>query len=1435
MAIINYKRALFTSITRLIDINYTNPEITLQWEVPTDFTIPITDDYTQIHSYKIYRYIEKTYPLSEADGGLNTNPVFYDNVGKNEPKWKLVTTITNKFSKIFVDNLKNSTTGIVLHTDSGFSLTNGRWIDSGGNDIVNDLIKTKRRIFYKIVTINQQDSSNNSVISFNKTPFIYTAHTNGIACRSTITQVKWNVLYNEGDLVWFNNTLSNILCISIDLEFDITNNRFFNVWGTDNTNKIYCLDGRSGKIIHNITSPIYNITGIRVNPDTGDLIIAGYNDYLYKVNVNTGIMTKINSLGNSGCHIPNGNNGLTLFKNSSNQIIAHVNVNCDYIAECNLVTGLTTKIDRTNFGCRTETNSNTINILGITTAPDGKVYCNGHVPIDYYYYAQTSREVGYIYWEPSNCSEGGRGSAYSYLLKKTITGNCDNDHKRSGSYNVTDTIYYNNHFLQDIGYIYSSTNLDITNAYKGVNNTYPSTNTTESGLYKPITSNSSLRSGWWGVSLLAGTYNDIYPKGYTTRTSSLIGDPSNSENLPLISKSQRGLCTSYKGKEGDSTEVNYNIFQTNTIENQVGMIPYTTNINSNVLTGILTTPWTEPRHVACDSENAIWVIKSGIGSTQVLGKIPYYNTTDNTSIAYYNQTWPKIDSLNNIEEYICITDNYIYGAPYNNQYIEYALTRNGYTNTKDVSTSTLFESTDYRLKSNGKCINDTTLSNQVSTAKLWVESNFNTIGIRIFPNGNTQTLFNNIGGIGTSTEYNSDNTGLLWLNGKNIPNIYYVDSFPDYTHPELTYPTINLKILKVNSNPANCDGYFWDNQNLNDTNYTYTSGYDNFNVILTTTITDIGSFEFNNLTYNFDNLTNDFGSLNINQQSYTTTTLTANYTYNDPSINGKPLHRIAGYPNTTKQICYKPYVILTPSKNAYDTETSSTIIMSNIVSAQVWERWPTAKFYTNGFDTSTIRQTYLTDWGLTAGEYDFPIEYTLEDEGNENRVLIGYDPLSCEFTDCSITRTWPLSYWSLSYGDTESYFGTNRDVFYSQFGLGTHELLSSKNNATINNADDCTTERPNFFNHLYIGPGTYYSTLYVKSSNTGTESWNISAGITDYNVMNTNFKVSATREIRVLEVCPGGSFSWYNLASTVPSNFSDDTTISYTNAYVSNNILSGYAPYLKLNFNGSVTARSLPISAVMWDYSDPYVNLLSSDISANNLPIGNWMNWHDPLTSEGTHTFVMPGWYTVTLMPIISAPYSSYVTNCSGFIRENYVYVQEILPDIHVQYGNAIIDSYNTILSTWTSATIAGSFPIERIDYDFGDGSNIFTVSRFATSDYGIGGDTIIDGVTSNYNAYGYLSADDPRTVTLYKKYTRTNDLTITSYNLGVSVYACNTNTMVTSAFTFTPNFGPIENIEKEQISINLIGSRFIDDNNIMINLEGQDGNRNTFMAVISS
>lgn len=1513
-----FKKPIFTKISPVVQARALN-RFDLEWTYPSYFTLP-TESITTgaVVGYRLYRHIERKYPAAQATGGPLKDPTSMADTLSSisnpyPPVYKVIATLPATAST-YTDYLND----LYVHADEGITFNGVKWVDGSGADIKDEIFHTARRIYYKIEALDSQ-------MIFNNLPFIYIAHRNGVECRSTINQVKFNTLYREGETVWYNDALDPQSRIAVDPIFEPENNRQLNVWCSGSGNTVTCLNGYNGEVIRTYTTPLYDIGGIKIDPETGDAIVTGsgtgnvYRCILFGGgSVVVTIPSNLKALGNAG---------LVIAK-ISDVYKTYMITNKERVDTVNMITLNHTTGSYTMVGSHPSVNNrdpNIPNALGITNASDNGIWTNGHIPVHLYYtysYQQTINEgcaglwtggwttTGCICWA-CVCASGTaasctRDSSCCWWDKSGEGGSwCEPRHCTDLTSTVTVTVTVDTWFLQDIGFVYGvgdGNNRGVTNgqAYDGSSPIgYPLASPYGSGTYSPFTSRDDRSgAGWRGDSFEVAS---VLPHSNVPYTGSNGSTPSTNPNP---AESQFGLVADLKdmGSSTDgylTTEGNtYNVWQTNYVENKIHKLEwngvtltYNSKGNDDGDQGTEYVDWWPigaPTHACTDSQNNIWVIKNriryaGTIATQQLGLI--YQLDSGTIFPMQGDClWPSYatsgDALSGI------TESYVYGAPYNDRFIEYYLTRD----TTFAVGVTDVPSDGYR--STYGVVLSGNIAEQKLAARIWTLSgtNYSTAGIKVYPNFNTaytngtyQTSFvrdpkgstdnNNPANI----EYNSDNNGYLFACTE-----HWVRSWPAFVRPLEQYPSSVLTIHGLNSTPQNCDGLFWQNQILQNTNNTSTSGYDDFNVGLRA-VNNAGSFYTLYNVFYFDDKYSDYdGSINPPFRMYDALTTEIEYTYDDPSMNGKPNQpRWAdpGFLNPNGMAT--PYHAISSNDNVYwlsgdiysvnpslswMASADNVFSISNTVTATIFERWPTARFWIDGYDTSALRRDCLSAWYLSSVPptgYTYPI-VEIGNEIDEDRLVIGYAPLSARFWDWSISRTLPISSWYWNFDD-DTYYGFNSATEFSltdaylYLSAGgclsyTYTPTAFDNSRTPQNKEDCLSY-DDLQEHLYVLPGRYCATLYVEASNTGTTSMPISAGVTDQSLMTWN--ACAVRCVEVKEICPGLNIGVVS-GRTVPSTYSDTndgvfhanpicaadlfdfTSSAYGPISAEFKSISGYAPNLTVMFSAAAVARSLPLCAMVIDYGDMYDDSVSAYLVCSfPSPSVGWPTWgQQALFISGEHVYTMPGLYDVSIYartrrPVYiggSIPISSTV-NCDELVKNYIVYAKEIIPSACFTFGTEITAMGNTAITGVSPQTIyfnpsctnTGSFAICKIVWDFGDGSELLTISRVLSSDISMWTNT------SSFSA----DLEDPRNIIVNHEYTRTNNLMASTISASMSAFACNTNTesvVIQEVATLT-----LPSLANDLGEVHLIANRIPNDTeNTMLTFESQK-NTKLFNVLVSA
>lgn len=660
--------------------------------------------------------------------------------------------------------------------------------------------------------------------------------------------------------------------------------------------------------------------------------------------------------------------------------------------------------------------------------------------------------------------------------------------------------------------------------------------------------------------------------------------------------------------------------------------------------------------------------------------------------------------------------------------------------------------------------------------------------------------------------------------------------------PSPTEPTISLSVSGYQSNngyqdtPAYC--YPWKNTlpSLMSAHYTSISGYDDFTVNFLISC-NMGSYWLTSFLLSTDDFNSQILNItkNIQYDSSNNAIATINYTYNNPTINGlyylpygNPI--VSAYEHVSPCIL-KPNGKFNPkigtnTVNVYDYRGGlcQVVNLSSESSISIFERWPEPKFYLDIADDDISRRSIFchNKWG-DLDKADSIYKESNSVDAKRYDITYGVDPISAAITNRSIARTWPISSGCITISTNNLYLGWDDNA--KSFDI------------PMNITQD-TQSYYELITSLPFRYGKYNITMNVQASTTSTSS--------------DKFFI---QYVNVSEFEPYANFYMLS-AETLPSSFCIDTdsisaslvnTITayngegqYNNTIF--NFISGYAPNLTVYFKDTSEAHTFPISSYQWNFGDPFnegpadiTDIRSNYYTITNVQILNgdfnhpcWLT--DKQNHIVSHTYIMPGTYDVTLTVKASSTSTSNI--CAKYtedIGEQYfhVYVEEISPRCNegifasVSCDSEFTNTIHGITGDTTalvyfmaSSIIAGSFPIGRMDWDFGDG-DVQIVTRYP----------LTEKTNQNINIYNgsfYVNdQNDPRNMVIPHIYNNSS-LTNQTYNISVSAYACNTNTMIYCSGGEL--VGPITPAIEQRVDgqRNLIGSRFDERGNLIYTLEGK-------------
>ena len=679
-----------------------------------------------------------------------------------------------------------------------------------------------------------------------------------------------------------------------------------------------------------------------------------------------------------------------------------------------------------------------------------------------------------------------------------------------------------------------------------------------------------------------------------------------------------------------------------------------------------------------------------------------------------------------------------------------------------------------------------------------------------------------------------------------------LDSSPlnrDIIHPEPENPVLLLSVSGYQSNlgyqdtPAYC--YPWKNTIPVSMSALYNdiTGYDDFNVTYLVS-SNMGSYLLTSFSLSTDDYwpsyLTDITKIDIITTTTNTSYLSTNiynnnvnfgYTYYSPSMNGLSGNRHPAYDYPSGKFNPKVNTVV---KDLYDYDTINRCRVLNVsadATVAVLERWPEPKFYVNASDSTPVRQGQFCSktWGLDRFNKTASIlKESNTTDAKRYDTTYGVDPISAVIQDRSIARTWPISGWDMTIATDNQRLGWTTKSFI---------VIS---NGSLNVRQD----EQNQFDTISAMPfryGNYTLTMNVMANTTSTSSDKL-----------------FTQYIKVAEFEPFANF-WAISASTVSSNFSATnasisaqlTNVSPIHNGVSYPYVSGYAPNLTVYFQDSSEAHTFPISAYHWNFGDPfnegpeditdinsnYYTVTTDQVSGgfNDYPVC----WNTKVQSHtAVHTYIMPGTYDVTLT--VNASCTNTADVCARYVDDSqhfYVYVEEIPPQCNDSvYGSLLPTTGFTKTASginggspltayfMASSIIAGSFPIGRMDWDFGDGT-VQRITRYPLTQTTTQGLSVV-----NISAYSY-DLTDPRNIVVPHVFVNQTELDQT-LSITVSAYAANTNTMIVC--NRTDLVSPLS-AEINQPTIDtkkLIGSRFDDNGNLVYIVEGQNENTTYTIAL---
>lgn len=483
---------------------------------------------------------------------------------------------------------------------------------------------------------------------------------------------------------------------------------------------------------------------------------------------------------------------------------------------------------------------------------------------------------------------------------------------------------------------------------------------------------------------------------------------------------------------------------------------------------------------------------------------------------------------------------------------------------------------------------------------------------------------------------------------------------------------------------------------------------------------------------------------------------------------------IAGTPASQTRVAPAFVPLLTAFTTAdvpYITSINGTI--------DVLERWPTTQFYISSYGDNGI------------------------DPYEDGRIVYSYEPATVYVTDGSIARTFPISGWFLDYDDgTTAVSAVTSSFFHPKNSIVQHS---------------------NMFIHTYPRANTYYITLYTEASTTGTKSANIYASLEDYK--NSGYTLNTSASCR-LDVYPTRQTNNFFVVSgvTVPYNYTATTPTPAVSTASTSVFISGYAPNLTVTFTESCTPLSFPISSYCWDFENVFDRSNSIvEVTASNVQTGFGAGWiTDKTNHKISYKYTYPGLYNVTIGSRVSSdasyhPAYTFNLNPASHTKTAVVYVEEILPQTSFKMSSAVGGVYSNMITFNStpmtvffnaSGSIAGSFPISKLVWDFGDDTQEIVLSS--------------------------MSIPFPQNYTVSHTYGRTVITQPSTFDVGLTAYAFNTESYsICSIYAIGVLSVSAQTVTAMDIPAHLLETNIFGDNNLLIVMEGS--NKMTFNYLIST
>jgi len=504
--------------------------------------------------------------------------------------------------------------------------------------------------------------------------------------------------------------------------------------------------------------------------------------------------------------------------------------------------------------------------------------------------------------------------------------------------------------------------------------------------------------------------------------------------------------------------------------------------------------------------------------------------------------------------------------------------------------------------------------------------------------------------------------------------------------------------------------------------------------------------------------------------------------------------------------------------------------LSADVDVSIYERWPEPQFFQAISENSDIRQDYFGTATYAPRFVDDPrydksadfIHMSNAGDAVRRDLFIGVEPLSAVIQDRSISRSFPV---------TSRYMQVSTDMQWIS-SADTIPYYFSSNETTI----DIQSNFAYLTSHTY-NFGTNLISLTAEALSAATISDKVFSQCVAVQEMEPFAGFVTLSGHTVPSTYTATSAATSVLVSTASGNAQFDSGDYY---------ISGYAPYMKVYFQDVSFAHTMPISSYNWDFGDAY-NEGPADIydtesnfytlTTSQLTAGGF-HWDGVTIPWGTdssggyasHTYIMPGDYTVTLTARASNTgtsdeYAEYPELVDGEFQYS-VHVEEIDPVCGVTLAGLTSSTMSTDVST-----VSGTSPITAY----------FSMSGYTPGSF-LPCEIIwkIDSITTETISRIPATVTTSQGLSVIYDTTYPNDVTrailpvvIDTSNSGagtltveVSTVICNTNSIYYCGSSETGEFTP-ETIKTQDYS--LFRSKIDDDGNLfLVFTDDTDGTSHT-------